>query len=109
MKKLRLILAKWLWPKEVKAGELFTIVNHLNAEGAPTRDGSWVGDTLRAEIVDGDRIAFSKHNEYGPVPRFDPVKGFWLLPGKNCTLKLLAVPATREEARVMYAQVKGHA
>ena len=100
------MLAKWLWPKEVGQGELFTIVRHMSADGTLTNDGSWVGKTLRAEFVDGDRIAFSELNEWATVPHFDHVANLWLVPGKNCLVKPISAPLTKSQERDLYALAK---
>lgn len=105
IRKLRLDLAKWIWPKEVKQGDLFTIVRNLR-QGIPSTDGSWVGATLRADIVDGDRIGFSELKPYFSPTRFDRVGSYWLIPGVNCVVKPIAIPLLPEETRELYAAAK---
>lgn len=83
---IRLKLAQWLWPKVVKRGDYFTIIRILQY-GKPTNDGSWVGDTLRADSVQGDRVHFSQWQSYSK--RFAPVSHV-LIPGVNCELKLVS-------------------
>ena len=86
MKKIRLRLAKWLWPKDVCQGDLFTIVRWLR-DGKPIADGSWIGQTCRADKVDGDRISFSVFCCH--VNRYKPVKSIYLIPGINCEVKMV--------------------
>lgn len=106
IRKIRLKLALWLWPKDVRQGELFTITRHLRPDGTPTQDGSWVGKTLRADKVDGDRIGFSELNEWSTPPRYDRVASIWLVPGKNCLVKPISTPLTKGQERELYALAK---
>lgn len=93
MDALRLRLAMWLWPKTVRQGDYFTLTAILQF-GKPCNDGSWVGHTLRADKVEGDRIHFSDWSRY--AKRFDPV-GHALVPGVNCSVKLVKAPSVEQE------------
>jgi hypothetical protein len=84
----RLRLAMWIWPKVVREGDCFTLTAILRL-GNPTNDGSWVGYTLRADKVEGDRILFSEW--YSHSRRFSPVNHM-LIPGVNCRVKLVESP-----------------
>src|SRR5690606_7529479 len=84
-RRLRIALSKWLWPKTIKQGELFTIIRWLR-DGRPWIDGSWVGETLRADIVDGPRISFSVLREFCDPPRWERVRTVQLIPDHNCDL-----------------------
>lgn len=91
VRKIRLSLAKWIWPKTVKQGELFTIVRW----NLDYTENSWVGETLRADIVDGNRISFSKYNSYAQPPQWQKVKDYWLFPETKCTIKLAEVSSSK--------------
>lgn len=106
MRKIRLALAKWLWPKDVKQGECFTIVRHIRIGGELTTDGSWVGDNLRADVVDGDRILFSQLNEYGSPPEYEKVWGHPLMPGINCIVKPISISLTQAQRSQLYNNAK---
>ena len=108
MRKLRFWLAKKIWPKEVKQGELFIIIRHLR-DGKPSGDGSWVGETCRADIVDGIRISFSVHNRWKAYPHFERIPTLWLVPGKNCVVKAISVPMTEAKTAKVYAESKTQA
>lgn len=107
IKQLRLKLANWIWPKEVKQGELFTIIRHLRSDGQPSTDGSWCGDTLRADVVDGDRISFSTHDEHMPG-RFYKVS-HWLIVNQNCIVRPIASPIPQDEQQAIYKAAKQRA
>ena len=101
IRKIRLAIAKALWPKEVRQGDLFTVVRILRM-GALTDDGSWVGKTLKAHRVDGDRIQFVELEWWNQKPC-----SHWLVPGVNCIVKPVAVPLTPAEAKALYNSAKG--
>lgn len=106
IRRIRLALAKWLLPKDVREGELFTITRHLYVNGEANNDGPWVGDILRADRVEGDRIAFSVLRQYVSSPSgFEPVN-YWLIPGKNCLVKPISASLSQDEARALYERAK---
>jgi len=86
---------------KLRTGDLFRIVCHMDDNGKPKKDTSWIGHTCKVESVNSDgSVSFSWKNQYSD--RFIRVPCYRLVPGKNCLIqKIDHILTPKEEVDIV--------